>query len=617
MAHELLVLANGNSTTERERALLATVAKVYPAASIRICQFEFATLAIIHCGADGDVVMEKDEDHQFVLVLAASANGGKAVLEGFQLSHEFGTEAAHLRIALSKRQPALSITNDGLGLIRMYWAAPRSEVFVAATSLTLIQSSQPHQAINEVGAAEYLLSEQLYGSKTLFRGVSRLKPGSVLEWSPKGTTMSARPLLALRSDYAELREDIDDWAHAFMEIWHNVLADLAAHATGRIMVGLSAGLDSRTIAGGFSDIAQPFTAFTYGSVASAEVRVATSVSATLAAPHVLIPYGPHTILRSPDLYHSMLEDGISAVNAAECWFHDVLPLIGQTFVTGYGGDALWGNDQLWGVCGIGDVQQRLLQRLARQVTQVEPFVERDFAKRLVPLIRETVEETTDGLGSINRPDIGLMWLLQNRVVGFGWNVVNIVRRTGLQYENPFFSSRILKFILSMPPSLRAYGRAYLRVHREFFPRTAQFARNIDGAIPARDKNYLYLAPFARRFQQITDLAFSNPRYAARRLGAVALNRVAASLSRAGHPLLSDRLVRDRSPFAHEFAARELPFYRDRLAALIERARDADCPLLSRRGLTDALETLKNGSAPASPIILGRLAALAAWTTGRA
>ena len=471
--------------------------------------------------------------------------------------------------------------------------------------------------INEGAAAEYLLAEQVYGSKTLFCNLFRLEPGSILEWSPNGTTLSVNSLLTYRSDYSELGEDVDKWARAFEEVWHDVMADLAGRANGRIIVGLSSGLDSRTIAGGLRQIDQPFTAFTYGSITSAEVRVAASVSSVLDAPHVLIPYGPGTILHRPDFCHANLDDGLSAVNATEGWFCDALPLIGRTFVTGYGGDALWGNDRLWGVRGIEQVRQLLVQRLGGRSGQIAPLVEPEFARKLIALIRGAVEESTAGLTSMNRPDTGLLWLLQNRVVGFGWNFVSVIRRMGLQYENPFFTSKMLKYSLSMPPSVRAHGRAYLRVHRDYFPATAQFARNINGAIPARDTNYLYLSGFARAAQQIAGMAVNSPRYAARRLGSIALSRLASRLARVGYTEFGDRLVRNQSPFAHDFAARELPYYRDRLAALIEQARDVGCPLLSRAGLTDALDALRAGRVPAPPIVLGRVAALAAWTAGHA
>src|ERR1044071_2073691 len=139
MAYELVILANADSAGERECLLMALARKVYPAASTRIRRFESATLAIIQYGVDGDVVAEKDEGHQCTLVLAASAIGAKAVLDGLQPSADFGAEAAHLRIEFSKREPALAITNDGLGLIRLFWAMPRPGEFLAATSLALLR----------------------------------------------------------------------------------------------------------------------------------------------------------------------------------------------------------------------------------------------------------------------------------------------------------------------------------------------------------------------------------------------------------------------------------------------------------------------------------------------
>ena len=155
MAYELLLMANAKTPREREREITSAIAKTHPTACVRLPQFEFATLAIVDTGgADGDAVVEREEEGEFALVLAASFGGATAALEGRRVSHECGTEAAHLRVTLSKRRPFLAVANDGLGLIRLFWAAPRPEEFCAASSLSLVRSALPAVKINEGAAAE-------------------------------------------------------------------------------------------------------------------------------------------------------------------------------------------------------------------------------------------------------------------------------------------------------------------------------------------------------------------------------------------------------------------------------------------------------------------------------
>ncbi len=161
---------------------------------------------------------------------------------GFGIQHRLLGEYA---LALfDARDCSAVITHDALGLAPLFYEERRGELLFATHLLDMIALLCDDDLDPEY-FADYLASGYVTGSRTPFKSVKRLLPGTTLCWSPSGVTLrqtwdlaDVEPMPRLRAEEYEAR---------LLEL----LTEGVRSALGRegaTWISLSGGLDSSTIA---------------------------------------------------------------------------------------------------------------------------------------------------------------------------------------------------------------------------------------------------------------------------------------------------------------------------------------------------------------------------------
>ena len=194
----------------------------------------------------------------------------------------------HAAVHYAGRSRAVVAGADLFGLFPVYYWT-NSEVLLVASS---IESFRAHPAfrpaINPVGIAGVLLTGGLLDGDTVWAGVRRLPPGTLLAWSPGAR---ARELRQYSIPTAELSGGSFD-EHVSM-IDEALDAAVAGHLNGAGRAGLllSGGRDSRVVGGVLHRHAIPTHALTLGEARDHEVQCATPVARRLGF--------QHTVMRDP------------------------------------------------------------------------------------------------------------------------------------------------------------------------------------------------------------------------------------------------------------------------------------------------------------------------------
>ncbi len=137
----------------------------------------------------------------------------------------------------------LVLARDRLGIKPLYVATPAGELYFASELKSLFVHPELPRRIDETGLSYYLSLNYVPGPFTLIEGVSKVKPGHLMEWR-EGTLhtepyWTARPWPSSRHTLASAREELD----------HLLDASVREHLLSDVPLGVwaSGGLDSTTM----------------------------------------------------------------------------------------------------------------------------------------------------------------------------------------------------------------------------------------------------------------------------------------------------------------------------------------------------------------------------------
>ncbi|HET9845592.1 MAG TPA: asparagine synthase (glutamine-hydrolyzing), partial [Nitrospira sp.] len=82
-----------------------------------------------------------------------------------------------------RRQRRLLLARDRLGIKPLYYACNEHELLFASEIKGIVASGVPHVSFNHGILPEFLANRYVAGSDTFYRGVLKLLPGHLLEWS--------------------------------------------------------------------------------------------------------------------------------------------------------------------------------------------------------------------------------------------------------------------------------------------------------------------------------------------------------------------------------------------------------------------------------------------------
>lgn len=618
MSFELIVIASNDLPGQyREQIIRRAASFINPAATLESLSRGAITTSIMESEPRGGGVpfFHLSDDKDTLVGLSLNSKALEFIFRSKQQKlASLGADNALIVVRIKPTADLLTIENDGVGLINAFYAEDSKLGFILSTSLHVLLALGHNPIWDRQGVIEYLACLHPLGDRTVIEGIRLLPAGALLSWgkSSKHLEVSSTPLLSPRGNNRHGSRSEEDLIAEFRQIWQSNMIRLADRTTGRLIMGLSGGLDSRSIANGLSEIGVRPLSFTYGSYTQKEVRTASRVADVLEIPHLVIPVHDSNKLAGLDRGIEMLDGAMSPVELYENWFIDELQSIGDTFVTGDSGDVFWGSD---GANGLSDhllLRQALLDRYAGNLKTLIPFLIQEWRESAMESLSASIDETCIEYAGIDRPDIATFWNLNNRQRRWGFSFVSAIRRMGLQYENPYFDAEFIKFAITLPPSRRLHGRLYLAIHREIFSKTAHIARSSGGAAPKLYRDYLYFTQVRSQRAQLLDLLRAHPRAGLHRIKEMVEIKIKGCARKTGQTAFADRIDQKHNVFLEQQWTLNNAAFRGRLFALLEDAASNAPYFIDGERLRMVSLQLKNGSMPINTLLLGRVASICLW-----
>jgi asparagine synthase (glutamine-hydrolysing) len=199
-----------------------------------------------------------------------------------------------------RRQRRLLLVRDRLGIKPLYYARTGHELLFASEIKGILASGGLKPDFNEAILPEYLANRYVAGEETFYRGVLKLLPGHLLEWSAE---QGCRMRRYWHPPQQSVEEDIPLFNRAG-QLRAGLERAVHSHLMSDVPLGLflSGGLDSSGLAALMAPMmAQPVKTFAVGFAEreANELRYARLVSRAIGADH-------HEVVVSPDQFMEAL-----------------------------------------------------------------------------------------------------------------------------------------------------------------------------------------------------------------------------------------------------------------------------------------------------------------------
>jgi len=610
MAHELILVADVATDTDgRERSIERAARRLPGYIGLSVDSALHATVGVVERRPTGGTAAHLgrpvgDASSVIAGVVCSQAATAADLVAAFP-GRAAGGESAGVVVRLLTGEA--EVVNDGVGLLPSYYSVQQGRLCLSTSIPALLALGVP-LAWDLASVVEYLTMLHPLADRTLVRGISLLPAGSTLRWRDGDVSLRSESLLTpaigpRRSDSQMVGE--------FREVWSSTVSDLAERAPGRLGVGLSGGLDSRSIASGLA-MSSRIVGYTFGTPRQDEVRVAAAVSIALGLPHHVLPVHDHIQLADARTTLEQLDGAHSYAEMFDTWFSEELPQICDVLVSGLVGDCLWGSDRAFGPVSRSAVASSITARYEPYLRSALPFLHRDLAGSAHDLVARGIAESVDVIEpTAGRRDLSTYWNLQNRQRRWGYMLGSAIRRRGLAFEAPFLDRRVLEFARLMSDDQRYRGRLHALIQREVFARTAQIPRGNDGNSPS-DLPFLYVSDDDGLVRQTLSLARVSPMSAARRVVKYTQVRSAREVSRRLHwqgP--QERVAARRNVFQPTLWIRSSGTYRRRTLELLEEALGDVPDFLDRSAIQGCLDACR-ASSEVDPHMTARAVSLCLW-----
>jgi asparagine synthase (glutamine-hydrolysing) len=229
----------------------------YPISTFSAGDFDFVLEGAIYSESRETVETELIELSD---VLFQDREKGKHILREWLLK----TDGEFIVFIHRKSTGEIVVFNDLLGHLPLYYLRT-GDIFLISREIGIFRNFPSRVALDRMGIAQFLVFAFPLGERTLFENVRRLKPGAVLSFTPRLRDISLECLHEL---------NFEEKQHADRPMGENVEESVALFeqacrrrtelpGTDRIVVSLSGGLDSRTVAAGLKRSGVPFEGITF------------------------------------------------------------------------------------------------------------------------------------------------------------------------------------------------------------------------------------------------------------------------------------------------------------------------------------------------------------------
>ena len=233
-------------------------------------------------------------------------------------------EGAYNFIFYNAHQQCVRIVTDRIGLCPSYLRKMGARDFISSNCLLL--ASLHAFELDQVGLQEFLLANKFFGTTTLFKGIQKIEPASILEYTPSGSKISSYWSLHCDGRRSELstREKVEEFSGALRSVMRRL-----GEKFNSLFIDLTAGWDSRTVIVAMPDMLPHFSAVTSGATEEDEdVRIAKQIAECLRVPHYFNPSFSASTQFSGDSYAEYLRQAVYLTDGAMS-----APLYVNTLVT--------------------------------------------------------------------------------------------------------------------------------------------------------------------------------------------------------------------------------------------------------------------------------------------
>lgn len=213
-----------------------------------------------------------------------SRAGGEVLLQSYlkhgenfvyRLSGEFTI------IIYDRRKHVLKVFADHVASYPMYYMESNGNLLFGSEKKFISAIQDKPGEVDPVGLLQLFVHIHNLDDRTYISGLKRMVPGEQLTWVAGRTQRTRRELLAESRDNAAGREDlIEEWAHQL-----KLATALRMEGGRRVLMSLSAGLDSRAVSCAIDRKRRPIWARTWGNEQSGEVQYARQIASKLGFDH--------------------------------------------------------------------------------------------------------------------------------------------------------------------------------------------------------------------------------------------------------------------------------------------------------------------------------------------
>ncbi len=365
---------------------------------------------------------------------------------------------------------------DRLRSIPLFYANENGKVFLSDNAGEILRK-MPNTTLDDVRAAEFLLTGYVTGKDTLYKGLYQIQPGEILNVntrdsnSPKIDAHRYYRFVPQRycdSSEHELEEELCD-------LFHRVFSRYAAALKGKTpVIPLSGGLDSRLIAAMLKKCGvENAICFSYGTHGNKESEISLAVAESLGYKRLFCLYD------YPSWYkwfrEKSLHEYIEYVANRSSLFHiqdwpsvretlNDVPSRDVVFLPGHTGDFLTG----------GHIPKELLNSkenaectvLAPEAISLhhyELWPWRNSNSSLEQMFLERIESVIPPLTDTDRSSAIAAyenWDFENRQARYIINSVRVYEFFGCEWMLPWWDYDLMDFFLKIEPNLRYQKRLY-------------------------------------------------------------------------------------------------------------------------------------------------------------
>lgn len=243
------------------------------------------------------------------------------------------------------RTRTLSIVSDPFGFYALFYGEHAHKFFISTSALAVAQ--QMRAAPNRLGLECFLRTGKVFGELTLWQGVKRVRPATVLNLSARGVEASIywTPLIDPALTKLNLSDAVDAAVQVVPAILHRNLA-----REGKVWSDLTGGFDSRFLAVLLERAGIPFKANFVGADEHPDVQIAKQIVAATGWEHQHFELPRTWAEDAPAYLDEALERGDGHLNVLlmlrPLWVHHCESTQFSTLLSGLGGE-MWRGLNWW------------------------------------------------------------------------------------------------------------------------------------------------------------------------------------------------------------------------------------------------------------------------------